>query len=245
MNDRANSVDVKAGYGVTDPSLTQLMKALIQNGIVPAARLVFITDATDTDTITIGGHVFKFLTALVAANTFTQIKRGTSAAQTRADLVKAINGTASANVVQATTPFAKKIVADVVGTSVRIRWAAARGGLPVAGVADSIALLEGLTPAASIWSAADLNVSGKAPGSQNAMLGSVAITAQMVTNASFQVELPFTPTVVLAFVTSAAGVQRASTDAVTISGNAINIALGGGASPAIQATDVVTILAVE
>lgn len=245
MWDKQNGPIVRSEFQQPDPTgkTDVYNRALVQTGVVPAARLAFATDASNTDTVTIGGHEFRFLTTLVAANTYTQVKRGTSAAQTLADLVKAINGTASANVVQATTAFSKTVLADAVGTSLRLRWATARGGLPLAGVSDSIALAEALTPAGDIWSAADLNVSGKAPSSGQASLSVLTVTAQMVTNGSFQVELPFTPTIAHAFVTASTGVQRASTDAITISSNAVNVALGGGASPAIQAGDLVMILA--
>lgn len=246
MWDRPNGPIVRTDFLQPDPTgpTGVLNQALIQSGVVPAARLAFATDASNNDTITIGGHVFKFLTTLVAANTFTQVKRGTSAAQTLADLVKAINGTSSTNVVQATTPFSKTIVADAVGTSLRIRWADARGGNPKAAVSDSIALAEALTPAGDIWNCANLNVSGKAPASQSC-LASFAVTAAMVTNGSFQLELPFTPTEFVVWVRSSAGVLRSSDEAVTISSNALSFVMAGGGSPNLQATDVVTVLATE
>lgn len=246
MWDRINAPIQRSAFNVIDSSLTQVMSALIQQGVVPAARLVMATDPSNADTMSIGGKTFKFLTTLIAADATVQVKRGTSAAATLAALVKAINGTVSASEwVEATTPFAVPIVADTASATVlRIRNATARGGLPLAGIAASCALTETLTPAASIWNCGNLAESGKAPQDCATSLSSVTITAAMVTNASFQVELPFTPTVVLAFVKSSAGVQRASTDAVTISSNAVSIALAGGASPAIQATDVVTILAI-
>ncbi len=245
--DRTNGPTVRTNFLQPDPTgkTGVFNPALIQTGVVPSARLAMATDASNADTITIGGHSFHFLTTLVAANTFTQVQRGTTAAATRASLVKAINQKpADATVVQATTQFAKPVFADQVGTSVRLRLADARGGNPMAGVSDSIALAEGLTPAGDIWSAADLNVSGKAPSSGQCSLSTLTVTAAMVTNASFQLELPFTPTTVLAFVTASTGVQRASTDAVTISTNAISIALAGSGSPAIQAGDLITVLAV-
>lgn len=247
MWDQTNKPIVRTAHNVIDPTGTIVMSALIQQGVIPAARLVFATDPTNADVMTIGGKTFKFLTTLIAADTTVQVKRGTSAAATLASLIKAINGTVAAGEwVEATTAFAVPIVADAVSATVlRIRNATTRGGLPLAGVAASCALTETLTPAASIWNCGNLAESGKSPGNCATSLSSVTVTAAMVTNASFQVELPFTPTVVLAFVKSSAGVQRASTDAVTISANAVSIALAGGASPAIQATDIVTILAIE
>lgn len=247
MNDRRNGPIVRSAFQQPDPNAPSgvFNEALMQAGVVPAARLAFATDASNNDTITIGGHTFKFLTTLVAADTFTQVKRGTSAAQTLADLVKAINGTSSTNVVQATTPFSKSVVADAVGTSLRIRLADARGGNPIAGVSASIALAEALTPAGDIWNCANLNVSGKDPGDSQCSLSAFTVTAAMVTNGSFQLELPFTPTIVSAQVRSSAGVLRSIDEAVTISSNAINFAMAGGASPNLQAGDVVAVLALE
>ncbi len=213
-------------------------------GVIPAARLVFITDASDGDTITIGTKTFTFKTTLIAATTTTQVKRGTSAAATLGALIHAINGVTDALVVPDTTPFSASIVADAVtATVLRIRKANVQGGSPIAGTVAATTLSETLTPAASIWSAADLSVSGKAATDSKFAMCQMAVTAAMVTNASFQVELPFTPTCVLLFVTGSTGVQRASTDAQTISGNAVSIALGGGASPAIQAGDLLRIVA--
>lgn len=247
MFDRLNGPMLRTAYNVLDPSATITMGALIQNGVIPSARLNFATDASNADVITIGGKTFKFLTTLIPPDNTVQVKRGTSAAMTLAALIKAINGVASpGDWVESLTPFAVPIVADApTATVLRIRNAVTRAGAPVAGVSGSVALTSSLTPPASIWNCANLNVSGKDPANCKAALFRVAVTAQMITNGSYQIELPFTPTVVQSFVTSAAGVQRASTDAVTISGNAVNIALGGGASPAIQSTDIVTVLVVE
>ncbi len=176
-----------------------------------------------------------------------QVKRGTNAATTLANLIAAINGdTTNTSWVEATTAFAVPIVADAYSATVlRIRTANTRGGLPIAAASGSVALTEALTPAASIWSCGNLNVAGKAPAASQCAIARFVPDATAVTNASYQVELQFTPTVVMAFVTSSAGVQRASTDAVTISANAVSVALGGGASPAIQAGDLVTIIALE
>jgi hypothetical protein len=247
MDDRRNGPITRTAFQQPDPNGAKLLfnMGLIQCGVVPAARMPYSANPANLDTITLGGHVFKFVTALAAATTFTQIKVLGTAALSLAAAVKAINGTSDSNVVQATTPFAASVVADAVSATVlRLRKADARGGTAQAGVADTLTLAASITAGASAWSAANLNASGKAPSSGQCSISTLTVTAAMVTATSFQVELPFTPTTVLAFVTASTGVQRASTDAVTISGNAVNVALGGGASPAIQATDKVTIIAV-
>lgn len=245
MWDKQNGPIVRSNYQSPDAAGNVFNYAMMQEGVVPAARCAFSANPANNDTLTIGGKTFTFKTTLIAATTTTQVKRGGSAAVTLASLLDAINGVTNANVVKDTTPFTLSVLADAVSATVlRLRLANAQGGSPIAGVSATMALAASITGGAAAWSAANLNVSGKAP-SDSCSLSTVAITAAMVTNASFQVELPFTPTSVLAFVTASTGVQRASTDAVTISGNAISIALGGGASPAIQAGDLVTILACE
>lgn len=218
---------------------------MTSEGVIPAARLNFATNPTNDDTVTIGTKTFTFKTTLIAATTTTQVKILGSAALTLAAFLDAINGVTNADVVRDTTPFAALIVADAVtSTKVRIRNAASQGDTAIAGTVASTALSETLTAAADIWSAANLNVSGKVATDMKVSLFQFAITAAMVTNASFQFELPFTPTAFSAFVTASTGVQRASTDAVTVSGNAINVALAGGASPAIQAGDLVRVWAI-
>lgn len=215
---------------------------VVENGgTVPSARLNVATAPTNTDTITIGGHTFKFLAVLVAADTFTQVKIGT-AAVTRTDLIDAINGVANANVVPATTPFAVAVVADLVDTSrVRIRKATATGGTAVtASKAVSIALTEALTAVADVWDRANLNETGKAIPSRTAV-SAFAITAAMIAAAKVYVEFPFTPTEVSYTVKSSTGALLPCTDLVTIEGDAVKIALAGGVAPNLVATNVVTL----
>lgn len=202
----------------------------ISNGVVPAARLAFSVNPSNNDTITIAGSSFTFKTSLGAATTTTQVLIGASAAATLADLLNAINGVADANVVPNTTPFALSVVADAVtATVLRLRKAISQGGNPVPGTVGSTTLAASITTGASAWSCANLNASGR--------FSRVTITSGMISNGSFQIELPFTPSSVAWTMTSSAGVLRSITDAITISGNAINVALAGGASPATQAGD--------
>lgn len=239
MRDTTTSVALKAGYGVSDPSQTQLAMAAINQGTVPSARLIMSSQPTNADTIGIGGKTFTFVTSLGAAGATVQVKIGASAAATLASLVKAINGTvAAAEWVEATTPFAVAVLADAVSTSLRIRLATARGGSALAGVAPSVALAEAITAAADIWTNANLNESGKSPADCNEACGTVAITAQMVTaltaGASVFIELPFTlsATSVYGFdVLTSTGAKKASaaipSDTLTISGNALALTSAG------------------
>lgn len=213
-------------------------------GVIPSARLPFSANPANNDTITIGGASFVFKTTLIAPTTATQVKRGGNAAATLATLLDAINGVTNTNVVPATTPFAASLVADAAtATSLRIRKASAQGGQAVAGTVSSTALAASITAGASAWNVADLSASGAPDAQLNRALVQLTITAAMITAGGYFLELPFTPTAFLVHVLSSAGVLRSTTDAFTISGNAIAITLAGGASPAIQAGDVVTVAA--
>jgi hypothetical protein len=271
MYDKRNAPIVRAGF-VIDPQLTCPIatgdaglwhdsatgkatlhaadgrdRGLLRNeGVIPAARMAYSANPVNNDTITIGGHIYKFVTSLAAATTFAQVKVLGTAALSLAAAVHAINGVTDSNVVQASTPFTDSIVADAVSATVlRVRLADAKGGNAVPGVSSTLTLAASITAGAAAWSAANLNVSGKAATDSKMSFFQHAITAEEVTNASFQFELPFTPTAFSAFVTASTGVQRASTDAVTISGNAISVALAGGGSPAIQAGDLLRVWAIE
>lgn len=207
------------------------------SGVIPAARVAFSANPANNDTIAIGGTTFKFVTALGSAAAQVQVLIGASAAATLASLLSAINNvTSDVTWVQATSPFALLVVADAVtATVLRLRKATAQGGAAVAGTVASTALTASVTGGASAWSVANLNASGRFP--------KVVITAAMITNGSFQAELDYTPSAVAWTVTSSVGVLRSITDAVTISANAINIALAGGASPATQAGDILSFFA--
>lgn len=215
------------------------------SGIIPSARLIFSAQPTDADTIGIGGKTFTFKTTLGAAGSTVQVEIGSTAADTLASLVKAVNGDEDDDWVEATTAFAVAVVADAVESNgaLRLRNADERGGTAVAGTA-SVALAEAITDAADIWNCANLSVSGKEASDYQCSAGVVAITAAMVTAGSFYIELPFTPTAFVHVCSSSAGVQRAITDAITISGDAIKVALAGGGSPAIQAGDLFRFFAI-
>lgn len=211
-------------------------------GTIPSARLNMATAPTANDTVTIGGHVFKFVAALGAADTFTQVKIGTAAAS-RTAFIKAINGTVdAANVKPATVPHTIAIVADLIDTSrIRIRTATAKGGTAVAASkGTSIALAEALTAAADVWDRANLNETGQT-NAQTSAVSSIVITAPMIAAGKVYVEFPFTPLDFTFTVRSATGALLPCTDLLTIEGNAIKIALAGGAAPNLVATNIVTL----
>lgn len=222
------------------------------DGTVPASRCKFSVDAANNDDLRIGGHIFKFVTALGAADTFTQVKRGVSLAATQQGFIDAVNGVTNANVVPATTPFALAVYADLVdATHVRVRQSTAQGQVPGADGSSaalaptSIVLAENLTQAGDTWSCLNLNCSGSAAPSGRRTHDEVVITAQMLTYGSFQVELPFTPAKLMWNAVSSTGVLKAVDEAVTISGNAINLVCAGGGGSNWAAGDKFRFLASE
>lgn len=229
---------VTAAGAVLDTTVLEFapFESIMSGGVIPAARVAFSVNPANNDTITIGGSSFTFKTTLIAATTTTQVKILGSAALTLAALLDAINGVTNANVVANTTPFAALVVADAVtATVLRLRKATAMGGAPVAGTVPSITLAASVTGGAAAWSAANLNVSGRYP--------KVTITAAMITNGSFQIEMDYGPSSLIFTDTSSAGVLRAVNEAITVSGNTINLVLAGGASPNFQAGDIFNFMA--
>lgn len=215
-----------------------------QRGCIPAARCSGGTPVNG-NVFAIGAGTYQFVTTLTTIQTYTQIKVLGSAALSWAAALDAINGVTNANVVPGSTSTTVAIVADMVSaTELRIRLADARGGNPIAGVSTSQALTATIG-GGGVWSCANLNVAGKAESDCQASRFSVGITAGMITKGSYQAELPYTPAVYSFQCYSAAGLLLAATDLITISGNAINIALAGGGAPKLVATDIVAIEACE
>lgn len=218
------------------------------DGVISSARLKFSVDAANNDTVTLNGHVFKFLTALVTADTFTQVKRGTSLAATQASLINAINGVTDATVVKATTPFTSLVCADLVdATHIRLRQSETQGAVPLAAQAPvSFTLAQSMTQAGDVWNCANMNVSGQAATvGQRQVHGRVTITAAMRTYGSFQIEVPFTVGRLLWDGYTSAGIKRAIDEAVTFSGNVITVTTAGGSAPNWQANDVFDFIAAE
>jgi hypothetical protein len=227
----------------------------VREGSVPSGRYSIATNPSNNDTITIGGHVFKFVTSLASANTFTQVKIGGAVATTRATLIKAVNGTADAdNIVEATTTFAAAaaaagwgVVADApTGAIVRIREVSSsryhgQAAYAVAKDPSSITLAEAFTDATDTVSCANINETGHAPGRKFAS-GKVTITAAMITFGSHTIDLEFTPDAksLIADVRSSTDVKRAVDEALAVSASnkTIALTLAGGSSPNFQANDV-------
>jgi hypothetical protein len=248
----ARSNIVLTGYGTNlhGPSSDSLQTKLNEHdtaldganaGVIPAARLNFATNPSNTNTVTINGHVFKFLTTPIAADTTTQIVIGADAAASLALLVKAINGTADVLIIPATTPHTLTLLADAVtATKLRIRKAATAGGAVATGdKLTSYAVSETLANANDVWDRANFNSTGATANAATAR-GTIAITAQMITALTATVELPFTPLSYGYCRMTSTGTTLTCTDTVAISGNALLITMAGGATPNLQAGDIVS-----
>lgn len=220
MFDRINGPIVRTAFSAQMPDNAQTGNAPINYGCVPGSRLPFSVNPTTNDIVTIGGVQFKFLTALTTASAAVQIKLGASAALTLANFLDAINGKASTRStawLDATTPFPLALVADAVtATQLRLRMATARGGLPMAGVSTSVALLSSVTGGAAAWSTTNLNVNGKSPADMVQAYGVHTVTAAEVTAGFMDIELEFQPTMEDVQILSATGALIAYTDTVTL-----------------------------
>lgn len=240
-----------------DTTLGTMLLGGIDAGAIPVHKMPFANQPTTADTIGIGGDTYEFVTAsgAVADDDNIAVAIGGSAALTLTNLVAAINNTAAAahaniTMIDEVTPAlgrgTENVVAAIASTTLEIRPADAPGGNVVPN-SPSLAFAEAVTHANVVWTAGNVNLNtlgGRAAGRKYA-LTTLTVTAAMVTAGSWIVEVPFTVGGVLGFVKSSAGVQRASTDAITFATTKVTVALAGGASPAIQATDVVTLVIFE
>jgi hypothetical protein len=224
---------------------------VLNRGVIPSSRLAFSVNPSNGNTIGIGSTTIQFVTALGAAQANAQVVIGGTAALTLANLIAYINGTfTSAQAVESTTPPTFTVFADApTATQLRIRYAASlianvytptRGGTPWPGVSASLALAVTITSGATAWIGANLNETGKKMTDAYESYGFATVSAADITAGFKFIELPFTPAGFSVDCYSSAGVKRAYSDVTAISGNAIQITLGGGASPNIQANDVLS-----
>jgi hypothetical protein len=231
-----------------------MLDQLEDSGIAASARLAFPNQPTTADTIDIGADTYEFVTASgnVADDANIAVEIGGSAALTLANLVVAVNaGTtgnqhANINNIADTAPAlangTENLVADAVGTDLRIRTASYPGGDVKSGD-PSIVLAEAITDAANVWKEGNVNMNtlaGRAQQNSRTTLAKITVTAAMITNGA-KIDCPFTPAHFIAQAVTSAGVPRGTTgtDAYTIANDGILVTFGGGAAPDIQATDVI------
>jgi hypothetical protein len=232
-----------------------MLSDIEDSGVVAGAPLAMPNQPVTTNTIDVGADVYEFVTSAgnVAddANIAVEIKG--SAALTRAELIAAINATNEANEhaninnvaddAAALANGTEKVVADEVGTDVRVRNADAPGGNPLAGDQD-ILLAEAITDAADIWKTGDVNMNtlgGRAQGARQRTLAEITVTAKMITN-GHRIDAPFTPTRFSVQVTTAGVViGTTSSDAYAIANDGLQVTFGGGAAPDMQVGDVLRV----
>jgi len=121
--------------------------------VAASKSLNLATTPTANDTVTINGQVYRFV--VTPGATANDVALGASAAAARANLILAINaGANSGNYGTATVANALASAADGGGTTVRV-------SAKTAGSAgNSIALAEGLTAVADIWTGSATTLSG-------------------------------------------------------------------------------------
>lgn len=222
-------------------------------------HLVLSAQPSSGDTIGVGGDVYEFLDAgdYPADEGNIAVLIGANAAATRTNLVAAVNATFTGG--RHTSLFlngdeeqyalangTENVVAEVSGNNVLFHSADAPGGSIVA-ANPSIVLAESITDAADKWNVGNVNVntlSGRAASTLPVTAISVTVTAAMVTN-GFRFGFPFAVGGFFMACRTSAGLVRAiaGSDAYSASGNDVAVTFNGGASPNVQATDILTCVA--
>lgn len=233
-----------------------MLNDLEDNGVSASARLVMSAQPVTTNTVTIGADVYEFVTAAgaVADNANIAVEIAGSAALTLVELIAAINADKSdnrhANITNVATTAAalangtENLLADALGTSLRIRVADAPGGTVIGGD-PSIVLAESITDAADVWLEGNINMNtlgGRAAQVAKRTFAEVTVTAAMITN-DLRIDVGFTPTRFGVQVITSAGVVIGTTsaDVFAIDNDGILVTFNGGAAPDIQATDLLRI----
>ena len=218
-------------------------------------------DPSTTNTCTIDGLVFEFLTAggTVANNANIGVVRGVNKQTTLTKFIQAINGTATANgllkpsggqcLFNNTTK--NWYASDEGGTVMQIRSALTPGGR-IVNRSDTAVVSETFTNAADIWDVGSGNAvnSGKYPTEVQYMRAQIVVTASHITFGSIRFTFANQLGVnqfsaiqrVTWQVTSSAGIHKYPVaDAVTIEGGDAVYTLDGGGAPEAVAGDTITI----
>lgn len=234
-----------------EKSLSRLLDQCKQPGHIASAKLVMSAQPTATDTIGIGSDTYEFLASggTVADDAYIAVEIGGSAAITLTNLVSAINAENAdnqhANALNsgggaALANGTESVVADVSGTSLRIRNAVSPGGDAIVGSED-LTLTEAITAAADVWNQANLNATGRVEPLKITG-GSVTITSQNLAT-DFNIELPFTPVDFTWRAFAASGTEKATSAVVGLSDNSLLVNANAGGS-ALIATDVIRWMAI-
>lgn len=218
-------------------------------GVCAEARLIMSAQPAHQDTIGIGNDTYEFINTgtgtVVASDTNIAVVIGGSAAATRANLIAAINGTATNphptvtladTVTGAVAIGTESFVADEISNDVRIRTASQPGGTAIGGN-PSKSLAESITDAADVWRQGNVNVNtlgGQTRARKKVAHGQITVTSAMITSEPFTVaSLPFTPTGFTVQVRSSTGLLRSDvTDLFTIANDTIQCNVDGATNVA-------------
>lgn len=200
--------------------------------------------AVEGNTVTIGGDVYEFRASTPPAGGTagrTWVYNGANSAASRANLIKAINGTVDAAVVTPKTggPTEKFLaVAGVTLGDIIIISATASGGtITPSGTATACA--DGLDTATDIWDQATC-YGGLAAGQKQVGMATVTLLAAHIAKGNAQIYFPFTVRTAILV-----NRMRPQNEAVTVSGNYVQVVCAGAGSPNNQANDVIDVIAFE
>lgn len=185
-------------------------------GVMPASRLPFTVQPTNTNTLVIGAWTVTFVTALGAVAATTQVLIGVNAAATLVNLINALNADPTSKGTtwqEQTVPATLAIFADAITTTLRIRGATSRGGLPIESKFASTALSTTIA-GGGVWTNDNLSLICKASTdvleAANSIVLDAAHIAAALTAGGLIIELPFTPSFAQWQVLSTAGVLKST-----------------------------------
>jgi hypothetical protein len=194
------------------------------------------------DYLTIGSDVYEFRSSTPPAGGTSGriwVHNGASSAESRANFIKAVNGTVDAAVVtrNGTNTEVVSAAAGVTTGDVIVYSSTAIGSLVPAASATATACTDNLTDAADIWDQATM-YGGVAKNTEHMAMVTVTLTADMLTKGNLQVYFPFQPTHCILV-----NRMRPQNEAVTISGYYVQVVLAAGGTPNNVAADVLDIIA--
>lgn len=217
---------VSGDLSTLDGTVTTNASASLDIGGYSYVNLDMPNQPTAADTLIIGADTYEFDGAGANIN----VVIGGTAADTRQNLVDAINTSGTENIVASLSG----------GTVVYMLVADAPGGTPVVGAGPSIALTENITDVADVLRQTDFDESGRAPSKH--FKTSITCTAENVAG-SFVIAMPEAVTNVMWMAYTATGELIATTSAtVAVSAGNIVCDFSAGGSPLV-ATNVVKIYA--
>lgn len=229
-------------------------------GSVTVFTMPFAQQPTTGDSVTIGVDKYEFVTAggQVADDGNIGVAIGASAAETLTNWINAINAVNEDNehanllMGDGTTPAlangTESFRADAVGTTLRVRSAAAPGSTEIVGSAASVTLAENLTHATLVWNEGNVNVNtlgGSYPSSLGGAMQAKAITAAMVTAGEVRFAFPFRVGAFQAQIRTATNLLRDApvTDTFELDNGDVLLTLTSTDASDVDAGDIVTVFA--